>query len=434
MSLPLPVLLVAHQSPPLGGPGVRRMASWMALWPSHGIEPLLLTAPAEDGARFHGYPIVAGTDGALAGRTVVRVATPRLPGLAGALARAFPPRVAWTLAHRALREPEVAWFRSAVRAGLALARDRGVRVVVSTSQPYEAHAVGRALAHALGVPWVADFRDPMAEAEGRAWPTRWHAAREAAEERRWFEDADRVWATCQAAANRWRQRFPESAAKVRLHRNGIGALPLDLPSDAGPVPPLRIGHVGRFTDSSRPSRLRAWEYRPGGDAGAGSSPGPLFAGLARFLERVPAARGQVTWVTVGDAGPLEPPEGVRREHHRPVPHEAAVRIAATCHALYLPLTRLPPTGGLFVQQKVYEYAALGRPVLVSGAARETTALLGPLARFGGQDDPAAMARELEALWRGEATRPPTPVPVPSQAEVAAATAAELHDLAARASG
>lgn len=65
----------------------------------------LLTAPADDGARFHGCPIVPGSGRrALAGRRVERVATPALGGVAGALARALPRRVAWTLCHRALRE------------------------------------------------------------------------------------------------------------------------------------------------------------------------------------------------------------------------------------------------------------------------------------------------------------------------------------------
>src|SRR5262245_25267974 len=216
----LPVLLVAHQSPPLGGPGVRRVAAFLRHGPRVGLDLALLTAPAEDGARFHGYPVVPGSDDALAGRVVLRVATPRLGGIAGVTSRLLPRRVAWTLFHRRLREPEVAWRAPAVAAGLSLARNVGARVVVSTSQPYEAHAIGRRLARSLGVPWVADFRDPMSEAEGRWWPSRLHWRLEAREERRLLRDAALVWATSAAAAERWRARFPESAAKVRVRRNG----------------------------------------------------------------------------------------------------------------------------------------------------------------------------------------------------------------------
>src|SRR5439155_17525045 len=140
MAAPLPVLLVAHEAPPLGGPGVQRVGSWMRHWPALGIEPVLLTAPAEEGARFHGYPLVAGTDAMLADRTVVRVATPPAGGLAGLLrALHAPARLAWTLSYRRVREPESPWPKAAVPAGVAEGRAHAVRAVVSTSQPYATH-------------------------------------------------------------------------------------------------------------------------------------------------------------------------------------------------------------------------------------------------------------------------------------------------------
>lgn len=428
---PVPVLVVAHQSPPLGGPGVRRVTSWMRAWPRHGVEPALLTAPADDGARFHGYPVVPGSDDALAGRRVVRVATPALGGIAGALARALPRRVAWTLCHRALREPETPWRAPAIAAGLALARATGARVVVSSSQPYEAHAVGRAIARRLHVPWVADFRDPMSEAEGRWWPTRLHWWAERREERRWFGDADLVWATAEAAAARWRARFPARAARIRVRRNGVGTLPPTDRDTVPPPPPLRIGHVGRFTDSEAGSRLRRFDFRPGRGAGTGSNPRPLFEGLARFLARRPEAKGRVVWVTVGPhAGQdLAAPDGVVVEAHGVRGNAEALAIASTCHALYLPLTVPPPSGSQFVQQKVYEYAALGRPVVVVGDANEATDVLGPLAARVATGDPEGVATVLEGLWAA-GPRVPTPRPVPTQADVAAACADDLLALAA----
>lgn|GEM_PF-2310593 len=431
--VPVPVLVIAHQSPPLGGPGVRRVASWMRAWPALGIEPALLTAPAEDGARFHGYALVPGSDAALDGRRVVRVPTPGLGGFAGWLARTAPPRVAWTLCPRALREPETPWGAPAIAAGLALAREVGARVIVSSSQPYEAHAVGRAVARRLRLPWVADFRDPMTEAEGRWWPSRLHWWAERREERRWFADADLVWATAEAAAARWRARFAAHAHHLRVRRNGVGALP---PADAAPPPPpLRIGHVGRFTDTAAGSRLRRFDFRPGREAGTGSHPRTLFDGLARFLARRPEARGRVTWVTVGPHGPadLAAPAGVVVEAHGVRPNAEALSIAATCHALFLPLTVPPPSGSQFVQQKVYEYAALGRPVVVIGEANEATDVLGPLAARVPRGDAAAMADDVAAilatLW-ASGPRAPAPRPFPTQADVAAACAEDLLALAA----
>ncbi len=427
---PLPVLVVAHQSPPLGGPGVRRVASWMRCWPGQGVEPLLLTAPAEDGARFHHYAVLADSDGEFAGRVVLRIATPPAPGLGGLLLRmGFPRRVPWTLCHARMREPETSWADVATAAGVELARRSGARVVVSTSQPYVDHAVGRAVARALALPWVADFRDPMTEAEGRSWPTRLHRWAERRLERRWLADADLVWASCESAAARWRERFPTSAAKVVVRRNGVG--PVDLLSlPAAPsVPPLRIGHVGRFTDRPAGSRLRFLDVRPGGSARSGSTPAPLFAALASFLASTPAARGHVRWVTVGDSGG-EPPAGVVAEAHGVVSNAEALAVAASCHALYLPLTKPPPWGTLLVPQKVYEYAALGRPVLVSGSAPETLGLLGPLALPGGDDAATGLLPHIEALWSGRVPLAARPMPAPRQEDVAAACAADLLALVA----
>lgn len=431
MSLPIPVLLVAHQFPPLGGPGTRRPASFVREWPALGIDPVVLCAPAEDGARFHGYPVVAGSDAGFHERTIVRVPTPAPGGVAGLLRTLHaPPRVVWTLAYGRVREPETPWGRPATDAGIALARARGVRVVVSTSQPYEAHVVGRAIARAVGVPWIVDFRDPMTEAEGRSWPTRVHWGLERAEERRIFRDADLVWATCDAAASRWRARFPEHAAKVRVHRNGVGPIDFARLPSAPAAPPVRLGHVGRFTDSPRRSRLAFLESRPGGRGGDGSTPAPLFRALAAFLARRPEAKGRVVWMTVG-AGPTEaPPAGVVAEPHPPTSNAEALALAATCHALFLPLTTANGYGCQFVQQKVYEYAALGRPVLATGTPREAVDLLGPLARLAAPDDVETLSRHVERLWDagGRADSTATPPTVPTQAEVAAACARDLRTL------
>jgi hypothetical protein len=427
---PTPLLLVAHASPPLGGPAVLRVASWMRHWPSLGLDPMLVTAPPEDAAAFHGYPVVPGSDDALEGRTVLRVATGRPRGVAGLLRAVHAPsRIAWTFTHRAVREPEAPWARSATAAAIALGRERGARAVVSTSQPFVAHEVGRAVAEELGVPWIADFRDPMTEAPGRAWPSRLHRALERREERRLFEAAALVWANTESAAARWRERFPFAHDRVRVRRNGVEARSIPAGTSPPPVPPLRIGHVGRFTERAPSGRLAFLDHRPEGPP-RGRSPLPLFRALARVRAEEPSSRGNVVWVTVGDPGP-EPPAGVLHEHHPALPNERALAVAATCHALYLPLTAPGPSGALYVPQKAYEYAALGRPVLVSGTPRETTQLLGALARVAAPGDDLALARHVRALWVGEASEVSRPVRVPTREEIAAACAKDVLGLLAR---
>src|SRR5262245_15748348 len=281
----------------------------MRLWPTRSIEPLLVTAPADEAARFRGYPLDRGSDEALSGRTVVRVETGRPRGLAGVLrATRVPSRLVWTLAHGAVREPEAPWSRAAVSAAVALGRERLARPVVPSAPPFAAHVAGRAVAKALGVPWIADFRDPMTEAPGRTWPTRLHHALDRREERRFFRSASLVWASTESAAARWRSRFPFARDRIRVRRSGVE--PRSLPKGASPppIPPLRIGHVGRFPEPAPRSRLAFLDHRPEGEA-RGRSPLPLFRALAKVRAEEPSSRRNVVWVTVGDRGP-DPPTGV----------------------------------------------------------------------------------------------------------------------------
>ena len=429
----LPILVVAHQAPPLRAPGVARTASWLRWWPTLGLEPVLLTAPASDAARLHGYPLPGPAapeeEAVLAGRRVVRVPTPSPRGAEGLLlALGLPRRVAWTLAPRALREPEAPWERAAAAAGTALARETGCRAVVSTSQPYAAHGAARRIARNLSLPWVADFRDPMTEAPGRAWPTRGAWRREVAEEEAILTEASLVWANTESAARRLRARFVAAAGKTLVRRNGVETEDLPPSAPTPPLPPLRIGHLGRFTESAPAGRLARLDHRPQG-AARGRSATPLWDALAALVDAVPAARDAVVFVTAGDAGG-DPPPGVRAEAHGTLPHREALAVAASCHALFLPLTVPGPAGPLFVPQKAYEYAALGRPVLVWGTRRESTELLGPLALVAEPGDGRALLAHLRALWDGLARAPSRPVPVPTRAEVAALCAEDLRRLVA----
>lgn len=55
---------------------------------------------------------------------------------------------------------ELGWARRAVHAGLAGSRSRPPTLVAVTSPPHPAQVAGARIARALGVPFLADFRDP----------------------------------------------------------------------------------------------------------------------------------------------------------------------------------------------------------------------------------------------------------------------------------
>jgi len=56
-------------------------------------------------------------------------------------------------------DPQIGWFRPAVREGLALIAALKPDAILTSSAPNTAHLIGASLAHKSGVPWIAEFRD-----------------------------------------------------------------------------------------------------------------------------------------------------------------------------------------------------------------------------------------------------------------------------------
>jgi glycosyltransferase involved in cell wall biosynthesis len=65
----------------------------------------------------------------------------------------------------ALPDPWVSWALTAVPRGLAMIRQYRPKVIWSTYPIATAHVIGYALHRITGLPWIADFRDPMIEVD-----------------------------------------------------------------------------------------------------------------------------------------------------------------------------------------------------------------------------------------------------------------------------
>ena len=63
----------------------------------------------------------------------------------------------------AIPDPWRAWSWSAIPRGLALIKEHQIDAIWSTYPIATAHTIGAALAKRTGLPWIADFRDPMVE-------------------------------------------------------------------------------------------------------------------------------------------------------------------------------------------------------------------------------------------------------------------------------
>jgi glycosyltransferase involved in cell wall biosynthesis len=146
------ILMIAFHYPPLcGSSGIHRTLSFSRYLPEYGWQPIILTA----------HP-----------RAYPQIGTDRLHDIPRRVlvTRAFALDAARHLAIRgahlrwlALPDRWVSWWLGAVPRGLRLLRQHRPAVIWSTYPIATAHLIGLTLHRLTGIPWVADFRDPMTE-------------------------------------------------------------------------------------------------------------------------------------------------------------------------------------------------------------------------------------------------------------------------------
>ena len=160
------VLFIAYHFPPLGGAGVQRSVKFARYLPEFGWEPVIVTGPGESEDIW--VPLDETLDGQLAERplTVDRIPHAEPADTDGLRWRLE--RMAW------LRSQFRQWWVNGV---VAIAeRHRDVELIYASMNPYESGEAAAKASELLGVPWVADLRDPWALDEMLEFPTALHRA------------------------------------------------------------------------------------------------------------------------------------------------------------------------------------------------------------------------------------------------------------------
>ncbi len=241
------ILMIAMHFPPqAGSSGVQRTLRFVQHLPALGWQPLVLTAhpmayEKTDDDLLRDVP--AGT--------VVRRA------LALDTARHLQIRLRY-FGWMARPDRWISWRFDAVRQGLAMIEEFKPDVIWSTYPIATAHVIASSLQQKSGLPWVADFRDPMAQdgypADPRTWQSYLRIEADAAQRARWCVF------TTPGATHMYQQRYPDAAQRMVVLENGFdeesfaSALPLALPPMQGR--PLVLLHSGIVYPSERdPTQL-----------------------------------------------------------------------------------------------------------------------------------------------------------------------------------
>jgi len=388
-------LMVAFHFPPLiGSSGIQRTLRFAQHLPEFGWEPAVLSA------HERAYPQTAGESVReiprnLEVRRAFALDTARHLAVSGVFPR-------WL----ALPDRWWSWSLGAVPAGLRLVRTFKPDVLWTTYPIATAHLIGAALHRLTGIPWVADFRDPMAQDDYPA-DRLTHRAFEWIE-RRTLNACTKAIFTAPGALRLYAERYPElPASRLGIIENGYDEASFaGLEAQAPQVGerPLTLVHSGTVYSSER-------------------DPRPLFAALGELL-RAGAISGRSLNIVLRASGndhylsELVRAEGIQEI----VSLQPAIAYRAA-------LKEMQQSDGLLVLQaancnyqvpaKLYEYLRARRPILaLTDPLGDTAAVL----RAAGVDSIApldskeAIRRTFVAFLEQLRARR---APLPSEAAVAA---------------
>lgn len=380
--MPRTFLLVAHLTPPSPLSAARRPGGFAKHLARRGHRVIVLTSALSGPGPMEGAARVVRTRDLMRSRFNWRRGSfDVLEGRAGPSDALPPSRL------EGLVVPDLAlvtWLPFALPAARRLVARERPDAVWTTGPPPSTNLIGAA----LGLPWVADVRDGWRfERNHGDFPTRAQRALDLALERRMARRATRMTAVTEPIAADLRERLgARSAATIS---NGFDLDEL-APLNGAPPPGLLAGERHTLLYTGRLAYVKR-------------SPAPLLEGLRALKRADPEAAAGIEVVF---AGPLQAEEraqieaadleGITRTLGS-LDRETTMRLQRAADTLLLITTGNPSETG----QKLFEYLAADRPVLVVGDRTEAARIVAEAGAGGSVplEDPEAIARGIADLVR-----------------------------------
>ena len=384
------LLIITYYWPPTGGSGVQRWVKFSKYLPEFGWQPVVYTPEnpeqlARDESLLADIPACAEV-------VKTRILEPyelyrRLTGgkkgegevnPVNAQEKSWKQRLSlWVRGNCFVPDPRIGWVRPSVRFLKKYLAEHPVDAVVTTGPPHSVHLIGLGLKKALGLRWIADFRDPWTEmfyykhlGLGPAADRRHHRLEQAV-----LDGADAVISVSPPVAADFRAKtqtpvvlitngFDEDdfaeAGEPSSGAPGVQFFPdpengsekiLDTPAPQRPRTKVRLVHTGLFAADGNP--LNLWDA------------------LAERCAADPAFRERLQIRLAGkvDAAVTEAVRerglGGNLIELGYLPHDETVREQRAADVLLLPLRREPEYAKV-LPGKIFEYLAARRPVLGIG--------------------------------------------------------------------
>lgn len=377
------VLLTAFHFPPIkASSGLERTLALTRHLPKHGWEPLVLTASEK------AYPATSPERlGQIPTGTVVERCFARDASRLFAIAGRYP---AWVT----LPDRWQSWLLGAIPTGLAMIRRYRPDVIWSTYPIASAHLIGYALHRLSGIPWVADFRDPMVEYDERA--KAWHPAWDALRKQRLRIEAmaaqhAAAMSFCTEGARQiYMQRYPDAhQTHWSVIANGFDETAFEAAARR-PAPAHRDDEI---------VLLHSGTIYPTPDR----DPSYFFRALRQVIDKRPAHAKRISVVLRAssvDTLYTELLKQLELQDHisfaPPIPYEEALAEMLRADGV---LVFQGYTSNPAIPAKLYEYFRAGRPILaMADDAGDTAKLIRALGagQIAPLDDAAQIAAALES--------------------------------------
>ncbi len=262
------ILMIAYHFPPLAGSsGIQRTLRFVQHLPKFGWEPIVLSADPRAYERTSDDLMPEIPEGMIVSRAFA-LDTARHLSIKGRYIAAMARPDRW-----------VSWKFAGIREGMRLIKKYRPDAIWSTYPIATAHVIGAELHRRSGLPWIADFRDPMAQEGYPADPITHQQYLNI--EKTAIEQASISLFTTPGAARVYRQRYPEYAQKIDVLENGYDEpsflqAEAALPAERAPLNPgaFTFLHSGIVYPSER-------------------DPTQLFQALAKLKENQPESIGKL---------------------------------------------------------------------------------------------------------------------------------------------
>jgi glycosyltransferase involved in cell wall biosynthesis len=402
------VLLISHHFPPDSEVGAKRIAGLARYLPEYGIRPTVLTV---DESYYdscdRSFPLPEGLE---------LIRTKRLPNplqwyrrfvssnhkhkkhASEAPAGPAKPRLGVRRHLLTLLDtPDRCWgwYFPAIRAAREILAKQRFSAIISSGPPWTCHLIGRHIRKAIGIPWIADFRDSWTFDSWRPELNlpKWRESLDRRWEEKCMRAADRVLSTTEGMRRTFIERYPTlSAAKFLTLTNGFNGC------TSGPMPAphpdqLLFLHTGKLYGGRRIDTFCQ-----------------AFAELVR-AGRIDPARARVLFLGETDPGFVETasqfaPDLVqdgKLEFHPMVDWDIAQRTLRQADVLLI----FQGNHRLAIPAKLYEYFSAGKPILAIVKQGELSNMIESTQSgfWADPDDPADIRNKILASFELR-NRPP----------------------------